>query len=226
MIDDVLVWHAGATRTMSASVWAGICSTFLGAGFRVDLPGGALRAEAAHHEHARVREVAKLLGAPFNDVAWTSVVDVEPEADVEIVGGWPRNYDAAPALWVTARRVDAEPDLATGTLLSERVHPSPTTGLPMFSRLRDAVALSTVAADCGIWADPDGGIVTSTAGPIIAERVDGTWATGSASSTWLATRIALQRGASGDLHVDDLASVRSLGVVRRARDLQSLTYLG
>lgn len=220
----MLAWHDGTTHTLAASEWAGLCSTFLGAGFRIDLPGGPQRTEAAAHERGRVARVADLLGTDLTDSGWQSAAQSHPDNEIEVIGGWPRTYLEPSTLWVSARRVDAEPDLSTAALFPSPAHPRPTTGLPMFSRLGHEVALAAIDADCGIWADPEGRIVTSTAGPIIAQRADGTWATGTDAAGWLATRVALERSARPDLRAEDLISTRYLGLIRRARGVQPLTY--
>jgi hypothetical protein len=110
----------------------------------------------------------------------------------------------------------------TATVLSGRRHPRATDGLPTYSRLSDDVALRAVGRDCGLWADPDGRIVTSTAGPVIAQRADGQWVTGTDATRWLAHRLADEQRAAPELQIDDLATARSLGVIYRAQGVRAL----
>lgn len=222
MSDVVTAWQSGIAHTLTGSDWAGVCSTFLGAGFRVDLPGGSRRPEAVEHEVERVRRVSDLLGTHFSESDWISAARSHPELDIEVVGGWPRTYAGASTLWVAACLVGEESAPREAVLLPSPRYPGPTSGLPMYSRMRDEVALTAVEADCGIWADPDGRIIASTAGPLVVERADGTWATGTESSGWLATCVSLERSATPDLHVDDLATARYVGLIRRARTVQPL----
>ncbi|MGN6721519.1 MAG: hypothetical protein ACTHJM_02775 [Marmoricola sp.] len=221
----ILAWHDGAPHDLTPTEWAEICAGFLGSGFRVDLPSGSQRREAAAYELDRVRRVAELLGAGLVAAEWEQAATSHPDAEVEITGGWPRSYADESRMWVTAIPLGDEPTITTIAVLPEPAHQRPTSGLPMFSRLADEVALAHVDVDCAIWADSAGRVVTSTAGPILAQRVDGRWAMGSESGSWLYSRLAADRGATGDLMVDDLATARFIGVVRRAREVQQVAYL-
>lgn len=221
----ILAWHDGTPHDLTETAWAQVCASFLGAGFRVDLPGGPQRPEATAHELNRVRQVAELIGADLPISDWERATTAHADADVELVGGWPRSYAGRSGTWMAALPLSAEKPITTGAFLPCPTHRRPTSGLPMFSRLADEVALAEIDADCGLWADLEGRVVTSTAGPILAQRSDGGWAMGTESSTWLASRIATERGATLDLRVDDLPAARFLAVVRRASEIQQITYV-
>lgn len=221
----ILAWHDGAAHHLTPREWAEVCASFLGAGFRVDLPGGRARSEASHYELDRVRQIGELIGAAVPASGWDRAAAFDADVDVEVIGGWPRTYSGESAMWIATLAAIDHGAVTTGALLPSPWRRRPTGGLPMFSRLADDVALAGVEADCGLWADTDGRVVTSTAGPILAQRVDGSWATGTDSSTWLAHRVAAERGATPDLCVEDLQAARFVGVVWRAHEIQSLTYV-
>lgn len=220
----IRAWRNGDAHTLSEAEWAEICATFLGCGFRVDLPGDPDRDDAARHEAGRVRRIADILGADLPEAAWELATAALPDRSVEVLGGWPRTYAGERAWWIAALPIGDDRDPTTAEVLPRPRSTSPTSGLPMFSRLMDEVALSTIQADCGLWADTDGSIVTSTAGPIIAQRAEGGWALSTESGGWAATRAAAQRGATTDLHVEDLATARLIGVIGPAGEVLPLRY--
>lgn len=224
MTDAVLAWQNGEAHTFSADEWATICASFLGFGFRIDLPAGADRGEAATYELGRLHQIAALLGASVVEADWELAASSHPEVDVELVGGWPRSYSGASAWWVAVVAAPAPELITTATLIETPLQPRPSSGLPVFSRLAAAAALASVSADCGVWSDAEGLVVTSTAGPVIAQCADGHWAMGTESYSWLARREAVAREARPDLCVTDLESVRFLGLIERARALQPLRY--
>ncbi|MGN6161613.1 MAG: hypothetical protein ACTHOG_07900 [Marmoricola sp.] len=224
MSDPVVTRTQGTTVELAATAWASLCASFLGAGFRVDLPPGAERAVAAEYELARVDRLATLLGHRVPLAEWHDAVLDHPDRHVEICAGWPRMYGEPPRLWITSRPVVGEHPASTAAIVAARRAPRATDGLPTFSRLEDEQVLATTEADCGLWADHQGILVTSTAGPVIAQRADGSWVTGRDTAPWLAQRIAGEYGAIPDLGVDDLATARSVAIIRRADGIQPVRY--
>lgn len=224
MTTDLLAWTDGTLRPITDTDWAEIAASFLGAGFRIDLPPGA-RGEAVIHERARVERLAHLLGESLPQAAWEVAVQTHPDLPVEVLGGWPRSATGDAPGCVAVRVVQERLGRGTAVVLADVVAPGPTRGLPTISRLADEVALAGVDAGVGIWADSEGGVVTSTAGPVLAQRGDGSWAMGSDSATWLAGTIVAERGATRGLRVDDLRSAQLLGVIRRAVGVQAIRLM-
>ena len=222
MTDGRLAWHDGILSEATDADWATASANFLGAGFRIDLPAED-RTSAASHEQGRVDQLAERLGTTVPDAAWNAVVEAHPGYPIEIEGGWPRTYTGEGRCWVSARRVTDDLEHRTASILSTPAHPRPSRGLPTISRLADEIALRTIDAEIGIWADSHGGVVTSTAGPVIAQRADSTWTMGSDSQTWLTRRIAEERGADTDLTIEDLRAALFVGAVRRALGVQPLS---
>lgn len=225
MTDTVLAWHDGSLHHLSRAEWASVCASFLGSGFRVDLPSGAQRDEAADYELGRVLKVAELMGAPVSSTDWQQAVHSHADLDVEVTGGWPRAYSGTSSMWIATEPIPDEPAIETAAPLPSRAHPRPTTGLPLFSRLADELALTSVEADCGLWIDPDGRVVRSTAGPIIAQRADGRWATGTDTATWLGRRTIAEHDATPDLRIEDLDAAPFVGLIRRARGVLPLVLV-
>lgn len=221
---DLLAWSEGALRPIAATDWAAVVASFLGAGFRIDLPV-AKRHEAARHERARVDTLADLLGTVLDSAVWEVVTQAHPEHPIEVQGGWPRSFEGEAEVHVAVRPIRESLEKRTACVLPHPASRGPTRGLPTISRLADEVALRGVTAAVGIWSDPDGIVVTSTAGPVVAQHADGSWALGSDSHTWLACTIAENRGAQRDLLVEDLAKARRLGVVRRALGVQEISLV-
>lgn len=217
-------WSEGTTHALSETDWAGLCASFLGSGFRVDLPAGPDRLDAARHEADRIRRIADLVGATLSEADWEHASSTLPGESIEVVGGWPRTYAGLPTLWIASFPV-VDQGIATATVLPVPWHETPTSGLPTFSRLADEVVLERVRADCGIWATADGSVVTSTAGPIVAQRADGHWATGRDVGSWLGSRFVSERRATADLAVGELATLPFLGVIRRAHEIVRVTYI-
>lgn len=220
----MIVRTGGTLQEIPARQWATLCASFLGAGFRIDLPQGPDRSAAASHELARVRRLADLLGLEVTDEDWHAAARDHGDVDVELIGGWPRAYSSTPQMWVAA--IPVEPaTIATTMLISLPVATSPTRGLPTLSRLADEVALRSIHADCGLWADRTGAVVSSTAGPVIAQRSDGRWVTGVETGTWLASRMSIEHRARPELTVDDLEAAPFLGLIHRAIGVLPLTYV-
>jgi hypothetical protein len=218
---DLLVWTDGALEPVTAAEWAGVAATFLGVGFRIDLPAGE-RSEAERHERARVDHLATLLGTSLPSASWEAATQAHPREAIEVVGGWPRSFDGDEVARIATQPIRERLEPSRASLLTTAASLRPTRGLPTISRLADEVALRGSDADVGIWADAGAAVVSSTAGPVLAQRADGSWAMGSDSHTWLACTIAADRGARRDLTVEDLASARNLGVIRRALGVQPI----
>ncbi|GAC1385631.1 MAG: hypothetical protein NVSMB48_22940 [Marmoricola sp.] len=221
---DLLACADGTLSPITSAAWAGVVATFLGAGFRIDLPAGE-RPEAQRHEGARVASLATLLGTSLPADVWTLATQAHPDQPIEIMGGWPRSFREDDAFRIAVRPVRERLEPRTASVLAMAAPPRLTRGLPTISRLADEVALSGIDAEVGIWADGAGAVVTSTAGPVLAQRADGTWSMGSDSATWLACTTAADLGAERNLTVDDLGSARSLAVVRRALGVQALSLV-
>ena len=217
-----LAWNNGTPSEVTEADWAAVSASFLGAGFRFDLPG-ADRHRAARHERGRVERLAQCLGSTIPTAVWDAVVGAHPGHPIEIEGGWARSYTSEAPCWIAARPVTDSLDTRTAAILPTPAHPRPSRGFPTISLLADQAALRAIDAEVGIWVHPHGEVVTSTAGPVIAQRPDGTWALGSDSQTWLARAIAAERGAGADLTVEDLRAATFVGVVRRALGVMPLS---
>ncbi len=177
-----LVWVAGTRTPVTEGDWADTAATFLGAGYRMMLPIVPDRDGPVRFHRKLAQKVALTLGARFDPAPWqylaTNAVPVG--AVVEVIGGWPSTgppearLDDSPPWTAIVELAPAPHDAAyrRGVTLPWASNPhSPTTGLPMLSRLDEQQAgryLRKVGATVGLWMNTTGNLSGSTAGvPLI-----------------------------------------------------------
>ena len=177
-------WSAGEPVTTDHGAWSVAVAEFLGCGFRVAVPrGGGLAALDA--ARGRAEELACLLGATFDPAPWVAAAEeVGDGAPLLLEGGWEsvfRGPLGPPLTRVVLGEGPGPEREAVAVELPWRAGVGPLASLPLISTHEQRAALEHLGTEhpdqscVGLWRTPDGRLVDTTAGSVLARDEDGRW---------------------------------------------------
>lgn len=207
--DDTVVgtWLDGRAVQLDAREWSVRVAEFLGFGFRVSVPAGAGE-QALLHARSQADDLAALLDARIDDVAWDASRSLVGRGlPVVLEGGWESVFRGPPGPPLTRIRLGRTPAplrrLGAVELPWRVATGSPLSSLPVISTHEQRVAERWLAdghpaGAVGLWCTPQGALVGSTAGSLLACSADGRWmhpAPGpGVVEQWLTSRVAAALG--------------------------------
>lgn len=221
-------WHAGVATPLDAASWGVRTAEFLGQGFRVQVPrGGGLA--ALGFARAQARRLASLLGAPWDDTAWSAARTwAEHGAPLTVEGGWEPVFRGPPgpawcrvSIGCSARRpgVHAAFDLAWNVAAGSELDALPLLSTHHHERARAALRRPVGAPEgdarprAGLWRTREGFVASSTHGTVLGRTGAGDWWTPAPRwglvPTWVASEVAVVL----DSRSSDLRDVTHLDLV-------------